>query len=271
MNKILSIGITTFKNRLETVSKQIKSIRAINTDINILLTVNSNYGEEPDEQYRKDILKLCSDYNNIYPLCFPRFTGLSKMWNNLIVHSSTPFIYILNDDLMMSNPRVFDMILSHIKNIQTLDEELFEAPSGYSHFVISKKIAIELGFFDERLVGFGEEDGDFYWRYKSRFLKIPLKLPILGVHNIPGSIVAKSKIDFSHATEDPLFQFMPKIKRTPRFNTEFRMSKYIPNENGVAGMYQYKMAKRLKDEKQYPYEQFIIDNYDNLGKFNKII
>lgn len=273
MDKILTIGITTFRNRLETVTHQIDSIRSISENITILLAINSNYKEELDEEYRKNILNVCVRYNGVYPLFFPKFTGLAKMWNNLIVHAATPFVYIMNDDLVITNSKLFDSIIDYIKKIETLDQELFEAPSGYSHYVISKNIAHELGYFDERFIGFAEEDGDLYWRYVSRFLKKPVKLPVAGIHNMemnrePGKF--DSNFDFSAAKEDPLYQFMPPERHTPRFNTEFRMMKYKPNESGVQGMFQFKMAKCVKDEKQYPYEKFIQDNQDNLGNYTSI-
>jgi len=269
MNEILSIGITTFKNRFDFLETQINKIRSFNTDINILITVNGNYQEEFDENYRKKILELSLKYNNVFPLFFPKFTGLAKMWNNLIVHSPTPFIYIISDDVLISNSNVFTIILDHIKTINHISEEMFEAPSEYAHFVISKKLAIEINFFDERLIGFGEEDGDFVWQYISKYIKHPLKLNVPGIRNIRMA-VDPGLFDFSHATTDPLYEFQPKIKRTPRFNTEFRMAKYKPNKNGIQGMYQYKMGQHLLNKIQYPYEKFILDNYNNLGNFKKI-
>ena len=107
--------------------------------------------------------------------------ALAKLWNELVIHSPTEYIYILNDDLSFSNPLVFDKINDFIKKTKL---GFFDAPHGFSHFVVSKTELDKLGYFDERLLGVGEEDGDMRYRYIDMYghdietLKIKNLMPI---------------------------------------------------------------------------------------------
>ena len=64
---MLSIGITTFKRRLELVKNLIKSIRSIDEDIEIIVTVNADYKQDFDENYRKNLCEFFAGVKNCYP------------------------------------------------------------------------------------------------------------------------------------------------------------------------------------------------------------
>ena len=70
INKNFTIGITTFSNRLPDIIKLVNQIRTYST-VDIIITVNGNYKEEFNEEYRVSILELCLKYKNIYPIFFP--------------------------------------------------------------------------------------------------------------------------------------------------------------------------------------------------------
>lgn len=238
--KTLSIGITTFRNRLNEVKKQIKDIRGFDQKIDILLAINTNYNEKMPESYRKDILTFCTQYDNIYPLMFPRFTGLGKMWNNLIVHCATTHIFLMNDDITYNNPMALLEIRNHIQT-----KEIFEVNWGFGTFVISKKLAHEIGYFDERLIAFGEEDGDFWRRYKKPIEKIP----------IPGLLNRiQNRLDYSYDTNIECF---------------IGDGGHKPLINKV--IVELKEKEQWENKQQYPYETFIQDNHYNIGKVGQII
>jgi len=238
--KTLSIGITTFRNRLNDVKKQISDIRTYDKNIDILLAINTNFGEKMPESYRKDILGFCSQQNNIYPLMFPKFTGLGKMWNNLIVHCATTHIFLMNDDISFANP----MALFEIKSqIQT--KEIFEVNWGFGTFVISKKLAHEVGYFDERLIAYGEEDGDFMRRYGKTIEKIPMS----GIANR-----IQNRLEHSHDSNIETFIGDGGYKAL--------INKVIVEKKG---------KENWENKQQYPYETFIQDNHKNIGKVNEII
>lgn len=236
----LSIGITTFRNRLNDVKKQISDIRGYDKNIDILLAVNTNYGEKMPENYRKDLLTFCTQYDNIYPPMFPRFTGLAKMWNNLIVHCSTSHIFLMNDDISYSNPLALFEIRSQIQT-----KDIFEVNWGFGTFVISKKLAHEVGYFDERLIAYGEEDGDFMKRYGKPIEKISISGLMNRIQN---------RLDHSYDSNIETF-------------IGDGGHKALINKTIV----ELKEKEKWENRQQYPYESFINDNYHNIGKVQEII
>lgn len=241
--KTLSIGITTFRNRLYDVTKQIKDIRIYDQNIPILLAINTNHNETLPETYRKDILRFCVDNNYIYPLMFPKYTGLAKMWNNLIVHAPTTHIFIMSDDITYDNPLALMSITNEIQK-----REMFEVNWGYGTFVISKKFAYEMKYFDERLVAYGEEDGDFMERHKKMFGELPPKIQIGGLANR-----FQNRRDDSY--DSNLDCFIGDGGHKPIINRK---------------IIEEKQKEDWSDVQQYPYEMFIEDNRHNLSKFTEI-
>ena len=84
--------------------------------------------------------------------------GLSKLWNTLITISSKDNILLLNDDLIISNSHFF-------KDLEEKDTRFFLINDSFSHFMVNKEEMHNLGYFDERFLGFGLEDVDIRSRY----------------------------------------------------------------------------------------------------------
>jgi hypothetical protein len=166
--KNFDIGITTFSLRYDFVENLVKQIRNY-TNNNILLTINGEYGETFDEEYRKRILKLCLEHNNIFPIFFTEMRGLSKMWNSLVIHATNKDILILNDDISIESSNIFDVVLSHINSDEYNGLSIIN--DTFSFFVTNKDYVDDLGYFDERLLGFGEEDGDIMYRIRKKHNK----------------------------------------------------------------------------------------------------
>jgi hypothetical protein len=125
------IGITTFKRRERLLRNLVGSIRQY-TDRTILITVNPDYKTPLDPEYVKRILAFCSGFDNVLPTFFPAFTSLAKMWNTLIVNAATSSVLILNDDILLDDD-VFAAIPA--------EKELLLLNGGWSHFLISKRMA----------------------------------------------------------------------------------------------------------------------------------
>ena len=241
--KTLSIGITTFRNRFDDVSSQIRSIRTYDKNINILLAVTSNYNEKMPESYRKGILSLCSKYDNIYPLMFPGYTGLAKMWNNLIIHSTTSHIFVMNDDITFNNPMALNELRMHIQK-----KEIFEVNWGFGTYVISKELASKIGFFDERFIAYGEEDGDFMRRYKEKYNKEIEKVPVANINN-------RIQNRLKHSYDTSMDSVIADGGAKPKINIEVAKKKLQENWDEL---------------NQYPSEKFILENSHNIGKFTEI-
>ena len=66
----LSICIVTFKERANDIKRLISQIRSDNNSdgVDILLAINGNNNELMEDEYRRDMLQLCHDTHNCYPI-----------------------------------------------------------------------------------------------------------------------------------------------------------------------------------------------------------
>lgn len=251
MKNNFDIGITTFSLRYDFVEKLITKIRDLGVPNNIFLCVNGEKDSKFDEIYRKNILDLCHKNTNVYPIFFVETRGLSKMWNTLIIHSSKDDILILNDDIDLVNENMFDVVSSHIESEEYYG--LSKINDTFSFFVINKKLINELGYFDERLLGFGEEDGDITYRMISKKGKDVYRLYVQGVYNIVS--------DIRHE------YIKPGVGKYSFFNRDFTFNKkYDCNskKSNISGMFGMVCDQVLEDLNLYPYEKFYLENKSNL-------
>jgi len=247
MNKY-TICITTFSKRFSYIESLINQIRKF-SDNDILISINGDYKKDFDNLYREKILNLCLKYENIYPIFFPEQRGLSKLWNTLIIHSKHDWCLMLNDDIEIESDDIF------IKGNNLSDSpDLIRINGSFSHFFVHKVCIDELGYFDERLLGFGEEDGDIFFRYIEKYNKWIQDFWVSGVKNLV--------IDLR---DDNIKNGIGKYSA---FNRDFCFvidnCKYKPNDNGIIGCFGFPMEKKLEDLKIYPYEGFFKENKNNL-------
>ena len=257
-----SVGITTFKRRLDMVSSLIETIRKYREDTEILLTVNADYEEHFDQKYREAILELAANYNDVYPIVYPTFTGLAKMWNNMIINASSEYILLLNDDIDISGD-IFvpiELAIGDMDNSESggVSNKILKINDSFSHFIISKELADDMGYFDERLLAFGEEDGDFVWRYIRKYGKDIASIDIDGISNMAeGYFITQPNMEMEDVRG---------MRFVPSFNRRFIQTiKYRRSITGIKGMFDHRMNQVIPDEKQYPYERFRRDNYAKIG------
>jgi len=153
-----SIGITTYQHRFDKWLKPlVRSIKKYRPDIEIHITVNGEHNKKFDETYRKEILKFASEYSNVFLTMYPTFRSLSKLWNNLLINSTTHNMLLLNDDITI-HEQFFDAI-------ESIPLGTYKINHSWSHAMLDRRLVDSIGWFDERYLGIGEEDGDFEWRY----------------------------------------------------------------------------------------------------------
>ena len=118
--------------------------------------------------------------------------------------------------------------------------------------LISKQEHIDVGFFDERLLGLGEEDGDFFWRYHEKFGREIPSVSLPSIDNIQSDIADTG--------------YTKGIRTAAKFNRD-----YIQNVKykevllgGYRGMFDKRVKKIIPDETQYPYESFYRSNIDKV-------
>lgn len=240
-----SIGIVTFNKRFDQYFKPLVKFIKDNTNLNIIVCINGSLREPFDEEYRKKLLEYINIYSNIYPMFFTTFRSLSKLWNNLILNSIHDNILILNDDVQILNKDFFIDVEKSINN------KLFTINNSWSHFVANKYEMIELGFFDERLLGVGEEDGDMVYRYIKKY------------GHYPNNVICKNLRNIS--SDENQSNMKKGIGKYSFFNREFMFNhKFKKNDNGIKGMFDYPVEQVIQNENLYPYEKFYLNNINNI-------
>jgi hypothetical protein len=247
-----SIVITTFDKRFkEFLVPLVSNIKHERPDLEIIIAVNGSGRTVFNEQYRSALLSFLASQANCFPIIFPNFQSLAKMWNRGILTASHDRVLVLNDDLN---------IPIGIENgfFSKLEEALRELPGtfkingSFSHYVIEKQDLIGVGFFDERLLGLGEEDGDFFWRYHEKFDKEIPSVELPNIDNINSDVADDG--------------YIKGIRTAAKFNRD-----YIKNVKykevligGYRGMFDNRVKKRAPDALQYPYETFYREYKDSV-------
>ena len=241
-----SISITTFSLRFEMVEKLVNQIRSF-TNVPINICINGEYKKDFIEDYRRKMLKLCLEYDYILPIFFSEMRGLSKMWNTLISLSNHDNILILNDDIEILSNDIFQKI----SDLNCSNLGITKINNSFSHFLVNRNIINEIGWFDERLIGFGEEDGDITFRSIEIGYNID-NLNVSGLVNITSDIRQNIKSG---------------IGKYSLFNREFIFyQKYQKVESdGIVGMFGDPYRKILSDLNALPYEKLYWENKDKLS------
>ncbi len=154
-----SIGVVTYHARFDTYFKPlIKQLTLVFPDKEIVCIINGHPDRTLQINYLKKITAFLKSFPNVRYLTYDANQSLSKCWNQLIILSNTPQILILNDDTNVSE------LFRHELEQQIQNLDTFTLNNSWSHFVISKATVKKVGWFDERFLGVGQEDGDYAYR-----------------------------------------------------------------------------------------------------------
>src|SRR6266498_1561549 len=111
----LSIGITTFEHRFDRYFVPLLDRIREFAGNEVVVAINGEHEREFGEEYRRRVLECIALHRNVYPVVFPRFRGLSKLWNSIIVHATGDPILMLNDDIMIRNPRFLEDVCAALR------------------------------------------------------------------------------------------------------------------------------------------------------------
>lgn len=229
-----SIVIVTYDKRYENnFIPLIKEIKRQAPSIEILLMINGSYDKQFNEDYRKNILKFISEYDNIYPQFYTRFTSLSKLWNRGIQNSINTKVLVLNDDVVIK-----DGFLDLVESISS--ESLTLINGIFSHFLINKNFINLINWFDERFLGVGWEDIDVRNKMSNNIKNIDTDL-VLSLHNENYSMQHQN-IKYASGQQGP--------SKYTKFNEIFFNEKYLSNMH--------------PEQIQYPYWEFESNRYKDL-------
>lgn len=241
-----SIVIITYHTRFETWLKPlVKEIKRQRPDVEIVLCVN---GEKDyfNETYRKKLLTFIKTYSNIYPLIYPRFRSIAKLWNLGVQFSSNDVVLMFNDDLILEDG-FFD---EYEKALET--QPTFSINITSSALSIHKYALMDINWFDERYLGIGWEDADMMLRYqKSRNLAEFPNVNIESCKNVANS-------EFYKVHNEKLAEQIQNEKPEDRIAGQIRDQRF--------GRYsEFNRTLNLDNPQlQYPYERFYLENKHKL-------
>jgi predicted glycosyltransferase involved in capsule biosynthesis len=173
------------------------------------------------------------------------------MWNRGALTAIGSRSLVLNDDIKVMQAQGTSFF-DNLERALSEQEGSFRINGSFSHFILDKSELIEVGFFDERLLGLGEEDGDFFWRYHQRYQR-----------EIPNSELGLIENVQSDLADDG---YTKGIRTAAKFNRDFMQNaKYKPTLlGGYRGMFDQRVKQVLEDQQQYPYERYYLDNKSKL-------
>jgi hypothetical protein len=167
-----SITIQTYVHRFDSYFKTLlANVHRQRPTVEKFVFVNGQHKERFSEDYRRGVMQYVSAFPNTFLATSPFMRGCSFMWNTSINYTSNDYILILSDDVTPLDG-FFDDFEAMLEHNHKHGDESFRINSHWGHFCIWRKDVTDpnrVGYFDERLIGFGEEDGDWMWRFENKF------------------------------------------------------------------------------------------------------
>lgn len=233
------IVIVTFSKRFfDNCLPLIKELRASGVDQEIYIGINGEDRRSYDPALRSKFLQEISAIPNVNPVSFGSFQGLSLIWNRCIQAADSEIVIVLNDDLIVEK----DYIVATLDKMAKVakNKSICLLNSGWCHFAISTRVFQEIGWFDERLLGIGEEDSDLTFRFEDFF----------GFSCFDNSIQEKGLIhDSSSVFDSNLAKGKGKYSL---FNWVYIEMKYSFGKGTISGMFDRPALKQIVEVNQYP-------------------
>lgn len=152
---------------------------------------------------------------------------------------------MLNDDIMIDSSDFMDEICNALRRNAG---KTFLINRSWSHYLVNRDELDTLDYFDERLLGIGEEDGDMTWRYIKQYGEPIPSFRIKGFENYAEESVRSYK---------PINVQTHSGTKYSLFNRKFiHEEKYSPAHEGIRGMFDTPVEMKEPGERQYPYERF---------------
>ena len=187
-NQVISVGdnvgiiITTLEERFEVYALPLISTLRKSISNPIFLVVNANYDGPASSWSSRKLIEGLAAFENVFPIFFGQMQGCASLWNTGIKHSNCEANFILNDDISVNRNTIAEEMQIAVNLLKT--ESLITINKSWSHFLISNKCLDEIGYFDERFLGFGDEDIDYIRRIIKKTGNEPANIFLLGFINL---------------------------------------------------------------------------------------
>lgn len=174
-----SIGVVTYLGRYETYFQPfLRELAEIFPEKEIIVFVNGHYDIVLQTAYLKEVTAFLSTFRNVRYVTHLEHQSLARGWNHLVWLSRYPRVLICNDDL-----RIKPSFREHMERGLAEYPDFFVINKSWSHFIMSKDVIRQVGWFDERFKGVGYEDGDYMVRMIAANRPL-VSVPCEGINNI---------------------------------------------------------------------------------------
>ena len=178
-----SIVITTFQARQERYCTPLVShLRNFGCDAPIVVVVNGEPNGALDPGRRMGFVRSLASNSDIHFVMFRDIVGLARLWNAGVQAAASDVCVVLNDDLLAVSADCVDDLARLASTARKVGVAI--GNGSWSHFGIARSTMMRVGWFDERYLGFGEEDGDYSWRFRLAMGHYPANIPMAGLVNV---------------------------------------------------------------------------------------
>lgn len=230
-----AIVITTFSARFfEFCIPLISSLRASGVIEPVYVVINADQDFRTDSQLRSEFVSELSLHAEVFPVCLGKPSGMAKMWNMGIKCAGADLTLVLNDDINVNESEIVNVVQTIFSSV--VENGLVIANGSFGHFAISSSCIQRVGVFDERFLGFGEEDGDYYWRFEEEYGQKPHHMDNLG-----------GLVNMAEPSGHELLRSQSGKSRYSLFNSLFVEEKYNLQSGKHAGMFGSVAQKKLRE------------------------
>jgi predicted glycosyltransferase involved in capsule biosynthesis len=259
-----SIGVVTYINRYHTYfKKNIESLRKYFPDKQIICIINGHPDKARHLVYLKEITNWLSGLDNVKYITFEDHQSLAKCWNWILLMSSTESVLFLNDDILVKQSFRQDLENHFSKNLG-----FFTINNSFSHFLLSKKVVNKIGWFDERLLGIGQEDGDYLIRLAMGNVEL-INLPCRDIVNFVAPNSDPGFKNISSTTGGKYSSINREFMEKKWFFNHFTKDEFIPDIEFIWNTEPYKA--KLKNQMETPlfYDYDLLNNESEFAPTSK--
>lgn len=149
-----TVCITTYNKRFDLFKNVFEKVKKQREDVEFIVLANGLSNLPFDEEYRKKIIEFIAPYKNTFPIIFPEFRSLSKLWNTGCQLATNNNVLVISDDIDIED-NFFD---EYEEALLKYPNDCFCINNNFCGFHINRKILDKLNWFDERFLSLGSED-----------------------------------------------------------------------------------------------------------------
>lgn len=236
-----SVCITTFNGRFEHFKNVVQKVKSQRKDVEFIVLVNGLTNLPFDEEYRKELLNFIAPFENTFPVVFPEFRGLAKIWNTGCQLTTNNYVLIIQDDIDIGE-NFFD---DYEKVLLENPNDCFSINHNFCGLHINKQILDKLNWFDERFLSLGSEDLWFLECHRSVMGYNLPNIEIKSYHN-------KFDLDWQKDLFDNEVRMINQNHGGDRYSPfNYEVFKYILSGRNVFDREEYPPYVQ-----QYPHEKF---------------